>query len=67
MQIFRTQKRVFRVRDAFKEWRILPLQSQDIFSLLIFVVNNMGSYHPKHKYMGLTQGVILIFTAHRLI
>jgi hypothetical protein len=62
MQIFRTQKRVIRVmsglrpkdscRDAFKEWRILPLQSQYIFSLLIFMVNNMGSYHPTSQIHG---------------
>jgi hypothetical protein len=32
-------------RDAFRDWGILPLQSQYIFSLLMFVANNMGLYH----------------------
>jgi hypothetical protein len=56
MHIFRIQKRIIiRVmsglrsrdscKDAFKDWGILPLQSQYIFSLLIFVVNNMGFYN----------------------
>jgi hypothetical protein len=59
MQIFRTPKRVIGVmsglrpkdfcRDAFKEWRILPLQSQ---SLLIFMANNIGSYHPTSQIRG---------------
>jgi hypothetical protein len=62
MQIFRTQKRIIRVMsglrakdscgDAFKEWRSLPLQSQYIFSLLIFVVNNMGSYQLTSQIHG---------------
>jgi hypothetical protein len=48
--IFKIQKRVIRIitnsgsrnscRDLFKELSILPLQSQYIFSLLMFVVNN---------------------------
>jgi hypothetical protein len=32
---------------------ILPLQSQYIFSLLIFVVNNMGLYHRSSQIHGL--------------
>jgi hypothetical protein len=62
MNIFRTRKRIIRVmsglrpnysfRDAFKEWRILPLQSQYIFSLLIFVVNSMESYHLTSQIHG---------------
>jgi hypothetical protein len=62
MQIFRIQKRIIRVmsglrpwdscRDAFRDWRILPLQSQYIFSLLIFVVNNVGLYHTTSQIHG---------------
>jgi hypothetical protein len=40
-------------RDAFRDWGILPLQSQYIFSLLIFVVNNMGLYHKSSQIHGL--------------
>jgi hypothetical protein len=39
-------------REAFKDWGILPLQSQYIFSLLIFVVNNMGFYHSTSQIHG---------------
>jgi hypothetical protein len=66
MQIVRIQKRIIRVmsglrpkdscRDAFRDWRILPLQSQYIFSLLIFVVNNMGLYHTTSKIHGFNTG-----------
>jgi hypothetical protein len=62
MQIFRIQKRIIRVmsglrsrdscREAFKDWGILPLQSQYIFSFLIFVVNNMGFYHSASQIHG---------------
>jgi hypothetical protein len=55
MHVFWIQKRIIRVMsglrprdsciDAFRNWGILLLQSQYIFSLLIFVVNNMGLYH----------------------
>jgi hypothetical protein len=48
MHNFRIQKRIIRVMgglrprdsclDTFKEWGILPLQSQYVFSLLIFVL-----------------------------
>jgi hypothetical protein len=61
MQIFRIQKKVIRVmsglrprdscKEAFKDWGILPLQSQYIFSLL-FVVNNMGFYHSTSQIHG---------------
>jgi hypothetical protein len=40
-------------RDAFRDWGILPLQSQYVFSLLIFVVNNMGLYHKSSQIHGL--------------
>jgi hypothetical protein len=63
MHIFRIQKRIIRVmsglrprdscRDAFRNWGILPLQSQYIFSLLIFVVSNMGLYHRSSQIHGL--------------
>jgi hypothetical protein len=39
-------------RKAFKDWGILPLHSQYIFSLLIFVVNNMGFYHSTSQILG---------------
>jgi hypothetical protein len=61
MQIFRIKKRIIRVvsglrprdscRDAFRDWRILQLQSQYIFSLLI-LVNNMGLYHTTSQIHG---------------
>jgi hypothetical protein len=43
--IFKIQKRIVRVitnscRGLFKKLNILPLQSQYIFSLLLFVINN---------------------------
>jgi hypothetical protein len=62
MHIFRIQKRIIRLmselrprdfrRDAFKDWRILLLQSQYIFFVLIFVVNNMGLYHTTSQIHG---------------
>jgi hypothetical protein len=64
-QIFRIQKRIkvmsgLRPRDscreAFKDWVILLLQSQYIFSLLIFVLNNMGFYHSTSKINGFNKG-----------
>jgi hypothetical protein len=39
-------------RDVFREWGILPLQCQYIFSLLMSVVNNMGLYHPTSQIHG---------------
>jgi hypothetical protein len=62
-KIFRIQKRIIRVmsdlrpsdscREAFKDWRMLPLHSQYIFSLLIFVVNNVGFYHSTSQIHGI--------------
>jgi hypothetical protein len=62
MHIFRTQKRIIRVmsglrprdscRETYRDWGILPLKSHYIFSLLIFVVNNMGCYHPTSQIHG---------------
>jgi hypothetical protein len=62
-QIFRIRKRIIRVmhglrtrdscRDAFRDWGILPLQSQYIFSLLMLVVNNMALYHTTISIHGL--------------
>jgi hypothetical protein len=60
MHIFRIRKRIIRVmsglrpRDScrVKDWGILPLQSQYIFSLLTFVVNNMGLYHTTSQFHG---------------
>jgi hypothetical protein len=63
MHIFGIQKRIIRgmsglrfrdsCKDAFRDWGILPLQSQYILSLLIFVVNNMGLYHKSSQIHGL--------------
>jgi len=52
--IFRLQKRIIRIivgirgrdscREHFKKLKILPLQSQYILSLLLFVINNMDYF-----------------------
>jgi hypothetical protein len=54
IKVFRLQKKVIRIitgissRDScwdhFKRLKILPLQSQYVFSTLMFVVNNMNHY-----------------------
>jgi hypothetical protein len=54
IDIFRLQKRVIRIicstknrdscRDYFKQLKILPLQSQYVFSILTFVANNINYY-----------------------
>jgi hypothetical protein len=38
---------------AFKDWGILPLQSQ---SLLMFVANNMGLYYTISQIHGVNTG-----------
>jgi hypothetical protein len=53
-RIFKIQKRAIRIimghksrdscRDLFKELNILPFISQDIFSLLLFIVNNKNYF-----------------------
>jgi hypothetical protein len=63
MHIFRIQKRIITVmsglrsrdscKDAVRDWGILLLQSQYIFSLLIFVVNNLGLFHRSSQIYGL--------------
>jgi hypothetical protein len=63
VHIFRIQKRIIRImsglrardscRQAFWECGILPLQSQYIFSLLIFVANNKGLFHTSSQIQGL--------------
>jgi hypothetical protein len=62
MHIFWIQKRIIGVmrglrprnscRDASRDWVILPLQSQYIFYLLIFVVNNKGLYSTTTQIHG---------------
>ena len=37
-------------RELFKEWKILPLSSQYIFSLLLFSVNNMDYFVSNSVY-----------------
>jgi hypothetical protein len=54
INVFRLQKKVIRIitgissrdscRDHFKRLKILLLQSQYVFSILMFVVNNMNHY-----------------------
>jgi hypothetical protein len=39
-------------RETFKDWGILPLQSQYTFSLFIFVVNNRGFYYSTSQIHG---------------
>jgi hypothetical protein len=38
---------------AFRDWGILPLQSQYMFSLLMFIANNMGLSHMTSQIHGL--------------
>jgi hypothetical protein len=62
---FKIQKTIIRIiigcwrrdscRDLFKKLKILPLQSQYILSILLFVVNNKNKFKnnfwcPLHKY-----------------
>jgi len=63
LHIFRLQKKAVRVitglgprdscRKPFKHLRILPLQSQYIFSLLVFVVENKSSFQLKSEMHGI--------------
>jgi hypothetical protein len=45
---------VWNIRCRFREWGILPLQSQYIFSLLIFFANNKGLFHTTSQIHGLS-------------
>jgi hypothetical protein len=55
VHVFRLQKRAIRIitgsrqrdscRELFKKLKILPLHSQYIFSLLLFIVNNRNIFH----------------------
>jgi hypothetical protein len=55
IDLFRLQKKVIRIfcgihnrvscRDYFKQLKILPLQSQYVFSILMFVANNINYYN----------------------
>ena len=59
INIFRIQKRIIRVimnaktrdscRELFKNLKILPMYSQYIFSLILFVVNNKDQYKSNHE------------------
>jgi hypothetical protein len=40
-------------RGTFRDWEILPLQYQYIFSLLMFVVNSMGLCYTTSQIHGL--------------
>jgi hypothetical protein len=60
--IFKLQKRAIRImtnsgyrascRELFKEMEILPLKSQFIFSLLMFVVNNKDQFESNFEISG---------------
>ena len=55
VHVFQLQKRAIRIitgsrqrdscRELFKKLKILPLHSQYIFSLLLFIVNNRNLFH----------------------
>ena len=63
LHVFWLQKRAFRIitgsrprdscRGVFKKMRILPLQSQYILSLLLFIVNNKNFSHVNSEIHGL--------------
>jgi hypothetical protein len=63
LQIFRTQKRIIRIMcglrptdsrwNIFKVLRILPLQSQYIFSLLLFVIDHQDLYQTTSQVHGI--------------
>jgi hypothetical protein len=63
LHIFRIQKRMIRIMSglrasdscgqAFRDWGILPIQSQYIFSLLIYVANNRGLFQMSLQRQGL--------------
>ena len=63
LHIFRLQKKAVRIimglrprdscRKPFKHLRILPLQSQYILSLLIFVMENKGLFHVNSEMHGI--------------
>jgi hypothetical protein len=60
--IFRLQKRAVRIitnsgnrdscRELFKKMEILPLQSQYMFSLLLFIVNNKDQFKSNSELYG---------------
>jgi len=74
--IFQLQKRAVRIitgsrprdacRELFKHLRILPLQSQYILSVLLFVVDNKNLFHVNSEITALILGKILIFISLRL-
>ena len=66
--IFKIQKRIMtksRSRDScrhlFKQLGILPLQSQYIFSVLLFVVKKRKHLQPTKNFIALTQDLLLIY------
>ena len=64
--IFKMQKRIIRIitgcgyrepcRELFKELKILPLSSQCIFSLLLFIVNNRDYFVSNSVYHNINTG-----------
>ena len=68
---FKTQKRIIRIitnsdnkascRDLFKKLYILPLQSQYIFPLLMFVVKNKGFSKRTRMFLVVIQDLIMIY------
>jgi hypothetical protein len=69
--IFKTQKRRVRIitnsdnrdscRELFKKLSILPLQSQYILSLLMFVVKNKDSFKQTQIFIVSTQDSIMTY------
>ena len=69
--IFKIQKRIIRIimnsgnkdscQDLFKKLNILSLQSQYIFSLLMFVVKIKTYSKPTPMFIVLIQGLIMIY------
>ena len=72
--IFRLQKKIIRIimglrnrdscRDHFKKLKILPLQSQYILSLLLFVVSNRSYFKENSVYTTLILELKQIYINH---
>ena len=70
--IFKIQKRIIRIimnssrnascRQLFKDLNIVPIQSQYIYSILLFVTKKKTNFCLTHKYIKSIQGKLLICT-----
>jgi len=71
-EIFKIQKRIVRIitnssknascRQLFEELHIVPIQSQYIFSIFLFVAKNKTNFCLTHKYLKSIQGKLPIST-----